>query len=563
MPHPQVSDEELQLDVQAYYDAAGNKSEAARARGLKRITYHDHLVYAEKRLGFRAGKVADGRIGQTEAEQYDLPPRGHVNRYIITSVQNNTHLHPGWLNLLAYAQWLDGLEDGSCRLMVGTYSYQKASYGKKAVKRGTYRGDDGEKEWYAPEVEEYVVDGMVELAPGLMWSGNFNILPTAKNPLTGLDTYNGRRSNIVPHAQTAMESVASMQDEATKFNYTTGTITQRNYLQKRAGIVAEQTHCYGAVIVEVDSDGCWWVRQLEIGQDDAVYDAGPDPVVGGLRVQAGEVKAVDLVDRSFVESVNWGDAHASEMEMWVRELAWSTNPDGHSMIDTLRPRYQFMHDVFSMRSRGHHEMKDFHRTYAKHADAEETVLEEMEVTADLLREAGRDFCETVVVSSNHDRHLERWLNEADFRADPMNAKYFCLLQYHVLDAMDAGDQDFSILEWALRREDCPSETHFLGRDESFVICKDAPSGGVECGLHGDEGPNGARGNTRNLTKLGRAVNKGHDHTAAIRQGVYSAGACSLRFPYMHGPTSHSISHIVTFENGARQIVTMYGGKYRA
>ncbi len=555
MPAPKIDHDELQLDVQAYYDAGGNKSEAARARGLKRQTYGDRLAMAEKELGVRLGKVADGRVGQLTAEKMKLPERGHVRRFILTSLQNNTlMLAPGFENLVAYTEHLDELPNGTCELMVGTFSYQKAAYGAKSVKRGSLKGDESEREWYAPEAEDYISDNMVELAPGLVWCGHMNILPTNKNPLTDFDDYNGRKSNIVPHAQLAMESVASMLDEATKFNYTTGTTGQRNYIQKRAGQLAEQRHDYGATLVEVDSEGNWYVRQLEMCEDGTFCDIGPMGTVGSIKVQNGIVLA-----GWFVEGLNYGDVHAAELDLPVREEIWSS--DG--LLDQLRPKYQIMNDLFSMRSRSPHEMKDFHRMYEKHADSEETVEEEVHLTADLLVEARRDFCETVVVVSNHDRHLDRWLNEADFRADPPNSKYFCLLQYNKLDAIDEGDKDFNVLEFALRRASCPDDVRFLGRDESFIICKGAENGGVECGLHGDEGPNGARGNTRNLTKLGRPVNKGHDHKATKRLNVWSAGTCSLTFPYMHGPSAHSVSHIVTFDLGTRQLLTMWAGKSRA
>ncbi len=105
---------------------------------------------------------------------------------------------------------------------------------------------------------------------------------------------------------------------------------------------------------------------------------------------------------------------------------------------------------------------------------------------------------------------------------------------------------------------------FLGEDESFVVAKDKRGkGGVECGLHGDRGPNGARGSTRNLTKLGRPLNKGHDHKAGIDGKVFSAGACAIRLPYMKGPSAHSISHIVTYKNAARSILTMWANDWRA
>ncbi len=543
-----VTDEELQLDVEAYYAHGGNKSEAARARGLKRQTYASRLSVAEQRLGARLGKVVDGRVEMAESVKLRLPRKGYVKHYICTSIQNNTHLHPGFNNLVAYLEWLDSQERSSCEMLIGTYSYQLGTYGPKAVKRGKHKvASQREELWYAPEAEQYIRDESVELAPGLVWGGENNILPTTRHPLTSFESYNGRKSNVVPHAKIAMESVVSMADEATKFNYTTGTVTQRNYIQKRAGILAEQEHDYGAALICVDHEGNWWVRQLHIDEDDAIMDLGPDGY-GGVRVQAGKVHHEDVVS-----SIYWGDAHPSELEMWVRELAWG--PDG--MLDQLRPDFQFFGDLFSMRSRTHHEIRDFHRTYAKHAEDEETVEEEVRITADFVNEAVRDWLETVVVSSNHDRHLDRWLNEADFRLDPVNAKFFCELQWQVLDALDRGDKDFNVLEYALKRAGSPEHVRFLALDESFVL------EGVENGLHGDMGPNGSRGSTRGLTKMGRKINKGHDHTAAIRLQVYSSGACSLSFPFMRGPNSHSVSHIVTYKNGARAIVTMWSYKWRA
>jgi hypothetical protein len=548
MARRNVSEEELELDVQAYFDCEGNKSEAARARGLQRQTYNDRLRMAQARLGITLGKVADGQIEATESEALKLPKKGHVARYILTSIQNNTRLHPGFNNLVALRDWYDGLKNATCELMVGTFSYQMNAYGPKAVKRGTFdRRRTHESLWYAPEAERYIVDRSVELAPGLVWCGEQNILPTTRHPLTAFEDYNGRKSNIVPHSKIAMESVASMADEATKFNYSTGTVTQRNYIQKRAGILAEQKHTYGALLVEVDAAGNWFVRQLTIADDDSIMDVGPEGCQG-LRVQAGFV-----TKQNVTASIYWGDGHVAEMDEWVRELCWGQ--DG--MVDELEPRHQFVGDVFSMRSRGHHEERDFHRTYAKQAMAENSVQEEIDETAEFLREARRDFCETVIVPGNHDRHLDRWLNEADFRKDPTNAKTFVRLQYELLDAIDRGDEDFNILDWALRDAGCPEDTRFLSLDESFLVH------GIENGLHGDLGPNGSRGSTRSLTKLGRPINKGHDHTAAIRDNVFSAGACSLNFAYMKGPNSHSVSHIVTYENGSRAIVTMWGGHWRA
>ncbi|MGH7175145.1 MAG: hypothetical protein ACREGR_02175 [Minisyncoccia bacterium] len=561
--HGEVTDAELHKDIDAYHQAGGNRSEAGRLRKLKRTTYNDRLVMACKRFGITLGKVVDGQIDYVKAAQKKLPPKGGVKRYILTSAQNNTHPHEeGLRNILAYTAWLDCFAKSSCEFMVGTFSYQIDAYGAKAVKRGAYDPKRSrENLWYSPELMPYICDDSVQLAPGLVWCGEMNILPTAVNPLLRLDDYNGRNSNVVPHAKFAMDSIASLPDEATKFNYTTGVITLRNYIKKRAGIIAERAHCYGAILVEVDDAGNWFVRQLQVGDKGEVYDIGPAGY-RGVKIAGGQVEAIPVTVKngSVLEAIVWGDIHTAEMELWVRELGWG---DG-GMVDQLQPRKQFLHDIFSMRARGHHEIKNFHKTYQKMVDGEGLVQDEIQITADFLREVDRPWMESVVVRSNHDRHLDRWLNEANPNLDPPNARYFMELQGALLKSMDEGNRDFSVLEYALRQAEggIPADILFLAEDQSYVICKSA-SGGIECGLHGDLGPNGAKGTTRSFRKLGRPANKAHDHTAAINWPVFSGGACSLDFPYMKGPNAHSVSHIANFVNGARQILTFWNGKFRA
>lgn len=556
------TDEELKALVQAYVDAGGNRSEAARRLEMPRMSFNDALKEAETRLGIKIGKVADGRIEEVANEVWPLPEPGRIQRYIFSSAQNNTYLHPGWINLKAYSDWLDGLDDSDCKFVVGTFSYAIDAYGAKSVKRGAWKPD--QELWYDPEILPYVVDGRVELAPGLVWCGEMNILPTTRHPLSGLETYNGRKSNIVPHAKIAMESVPSMPDEGTKFNWSTGAVTQRNYIQKAAGIKAEPGHSYGGVLVEITSDGNWWVRQLHIDGNGHVYDVGP----GSGRESRQAVRVVDgiVYQDAEVDTITWADIHESEMDAWVRQLGWGIKEPGVStvqnMLDELRPRRQVMHDVFSMRSRGHHDMKDFHTMFAKYVDGNDSVEDEVKSLATFLRESHRPWCKTIVVPSNHDRHLNRWLKEEDPRKDLKNARYHMHLQSALLSAIEARDRRFNVLEYALREKGIPDDILFLMMDESYVICRDV-DGGIECALHGDLGPNGSRGSTRGLTKLGRAVNKGHDHTAAIRENVYSVGACSTDFSYTMGPSSHSVSHIVTFPNGRRQIITMWDGRWRA
>lgn len=550
--------EDYRYVVEVYRAHENDKTATAAALGIKRQSLQDLLRRAVKVIGFVDGPakpMVDGSVDETAPVVRPLPPGGYVARYLLTSLQNNTHLHPAWNNLLTYRDWL--AQFGPAELMVGTFSYDLAAYGKRAVKRGAEEHDKDESLWYAPEAKAYLVDESVELAPALRWCGQMNILPTAVHPLSGLDTYNGRRSNIVPHVKQALESIPSMPDEGTKLNLSTGTIGQRNYIQKNAGIKAEQTHHYGAVIAEVNSAGDWWVRHLRIDADGAIYDVGPTGNRGCVRVDSEGVH----FGQAGVEALVWGDIHTAEMEPWVKECGWAQG----GMLDTLGPRTQVVHDIFSMRSRGHHEMKDFAAMFRKHVGGEESVEAEVAECAAFLRYAAREGTDMVVIPSNHDRHLTRWLTEEDPRKDLLNAAYHTKLLSRMLDRMTAQELSFNVLAYALDLAGLPDDVRFLEEDESFVITKGgaAEPGGIECGLHGDRGPAGARGTTRNLARLSRAVIKGHDHTATIRDNVFSVGACSLEFPYMRGPSAHSITHCVVFENGARQLVTMWKGKWRA
>ena len=84
--------------------------------------------------------------------------------------------------------------------------------------------------------------------------------------------------------------------------------------------------------------------------------------------------------------------------------------------------------------------------------------------------------------------------------------------------------------------------------------------GIQHGLHGHLGPNGARGNPKNLRVIGKA-NTAHTHAAGIVEGVYTAGVFGeLDMSYNKGPSSWSHSFILTYPNGKRTIVTFKDGR---
>lgn len=516
------------------FQRVGTIAETARQLDLARSSIQYHL----KKAGVRTD-LASGLKTGLGMETAELPPDGYIKRYLLTCAQNNTWVNKKvWENLLALA------DHYSADILVSRFSYNLQGF--QPAKPGN---DD--VAWYDPCLDDYISDARIELAPSLVWCGEQNTLPTASRPLSSLDTYTGTKSGIFPHVKIAMESIASGKWEATKFNYTTGTVTNLNYIQKKAGLKAEFHHCFGALLVEVDSDGRWFARQLNADSKGRMYDLE-------LLVDNGKV-----TDGHRVQAINWGDVHEQELSSAIKKLCWGEGDEG-GMIDELQPKYQFMHDLVSFSRRNHHDRKNPHKMFAIHMANRDSVEGEIEDVKNFVNDvASRDFCEMVVVDSNHDNALTKWLRETDYREDPANALFYLTCQKRKYESIQEEDAWFHMVEWVLQEKGIGKKVRFLREDESFIICGDS-SGGIECGMHGHLGPNGARGAPINLARIGRKANTGHTHSAGIRDGLYTAGTCSVMdMGYNAGPSSWSHSHIVTYPNGKRAVITMWHGAYRA
>ena len=492
-----------------------------------------------KRKFRKSGAVGVGRVHPVATDKMPLPPAGKVARYILTSAQNNTMIHDRvWASLKTLARHYEA------QIMVSTFTYDHSSIGSKSAKRGTEQRR--EEYWWDERVEGHVYDRSIEIAPGLIFCGELNILPTAKNPIGGFEAYTGRASSILPHAKFQVTCVPSPKFKGTKFVYTTGTVTLRNYIQKKAGQVAQFHHGYGAALVEVDSEGTWFVRQLNADSDGVIHDM--DLVASGDELTTG----------NRVEAVVWGDIHVRQMEDWMKVTM-------SEVMDTLRPRTQAMHDLLDFRSKNHHERDDPWKTFKKFVENGSNVEEEVREAAKFLSEMSHEDCNTLVVCSNHDQALERWLREADWKKDPENALFYLRMNLLALEAIEAKRNDFYAVEWAFRLAGIISlsDVRFLRRDEEHTLCPKA-GGGIEIGMHGDKGANGAKGDLRAFARTGRKCIVGDRHTAGLYEGAMQVGVMgSLDHGYNVGMSSWSHTFAIVYPNGKRTLATVYDKKWRA
>ena len=508
----------------------GSQRRVAKALGIPRSTLQDWLN--------NANRIIYSEQAPKSAISHAVPKRG-IKRFILSAAQDETAVHEGFLaNLEAYAAHMNA------KIVIAGFTYNKPRHFERTK----------ERQWFAPEVEPYLCNRQIEIGDNLLFCGEMNTLPTATTPLTGFETYTRDKWGVFPHPKVQLLSVATLKGTPAKQLMTTGAVTKPNYLQARAGIRAHFHHVLGAVIVEVDADGDHFCRHLIADDDGSFYDLT-------RHVANGEV-----TDGHRVEAITWGDIHHEQIDPVVREVSWGLSEKDWcikqgNIIDTLRPKTQFLHDLIDFFGRNHHSIHDPNFMFARFWNMQESIKNDIENVAEFLVNVQRDWCKTVVVRSNHDLAIERWCQEADWKTDPINAEFYLEAQLERLRAIKQGRKS-NLLEWAIRQVQWGrvANVKFLAEDESYLICGNQ----IEAGLHGHNGANGSRGSLAQYTKAGPKTNTGHSHTPGIRDGAYSSGTSSkLDLDYTKGMSSWAHAHLVTYQNGKRTILNLVNGKYCA
>lgn len=466
------------------------------------------------------------------------------NKFVLTVAQNNTAVHkPFWEALQNYCI------RNQATLMVAQLSYNKKGWQKITT--------EAEGLWYDPVLEPYIVKEQVKIAKDLVFCAELDILPTARMPLTGLDAYTGHNSGIVPHTKMQMQSYASMKGTPARFMYTTGACTLRNYIDRRAGQLASYHHVYGALVVEVDDAGDWFVRQLNASDDGSFYDLDTMYTEKGTSYNGANT------------CIRLGDIHVEKLD----RDAFAASLD---MIATLKPRDVVLDDLIDFTARNHHSIRSpLHYAQIKDHNIKKCFKQAAQLIYDIHniawnRSKSMHKPNIYVVNSNHDDAYGKWLQTRHLDIDHVNQ--IAWHEGNVQLLKNARKKDFSIFEWAMQKyggwkakaiasdktNNWYGALRYLRPDESLVL------NGIENGLHGHLGLNGARGNPKAYRQLGCRVNSMHTHSAGIVDGVYTGGTNSLLdLGYNKGPSSWSHSDIITYPNGKRTIITKRGVKWRA
>lgn len=460
---------------------------------------------------------------------------GEIRRWLVTSAQDDTDIHVSfWSNLKAYASYL------KAEVLVGGFTYQTKRHTDRETLTSQFR----------PELHKYLRFDPMELGP-VMFCADMNTLPTAARPLSGLLAYSRGRDALFPHAKLAYQTAPAPMGEHVPSLMTTGAVTVPNYIQKKAGKKAEFHHILGATLVEVSADGSAWCRQISATSDGAFQD---------LDVQ---VRGGNVTRDHRIEAVTLGDLHVPSVEDDVAYALWGRQAG--SLIDALRPRYAFVHDLLAIEAHSRYVEKDAFHHAAMVASDQSEMESQVRQGAECVRAIEREFCQPIVIYSNHDDRLLQWAKNQPDRKDIANIAYWHRCNLAFYEALAQEDENFDMFLWALKEADPQllNGVGFVPRGGTFRICQE--TGGIECGLHGDQGPNGARGSSVSFSRMASRLTIGHTHSPEIHDGVYVAGITgNLDQGYNQGPSSWKRAHVVTYPNGKRAIITQNAaGQWRA
>lgn len=360
------------------------------------------------------------------------------------------------------------------------------------------------------------------------------------NPLNGMKRLGKREKSIVlASPKQFLEYVPIANDKSCHAIMTTGTICKPEYgssSNSPKGVwIASMDHKLGAVVIEIQNKKEFHVRQIQAEIDTGYF------------IDLCKYYKLNRIEDIRPEAMVLGDKHVGATNSMVEHIT-------DEMINELNPKRIFFHDLFDGQSVNPHSMKQ-HLLRANQPFGLLSLEAELKMCADEVKrmvEIHPEVQEWLIVRSNHDEFLDRYLESGDYIQDPHNSRIGHLLALEKL-------KDKIPLESALRRYGVRSKrVKFLNIHSSYKIA------GIEHGVHGHLGLNGQKNPQNSSLEIGYGAGVfGHSHSPGILREVYRVGtSTNLRLGYNKGSSSWVWTHCLTYSNGSRQLINIINGRYK-
>ena len=471
------------------------------------------------KLGF---KERPENIGTAECDQYKEAQKRVIDTgkkyYLISWAQNNTPvLKPFLENMKAYASFLNA----EILIIAGRY------------KNPTSVFSDAKEDFWCDDVLPYLTANVHHLNSNLKVCGNIKISPTTKNPLLGMSGLSDGESCVFGHPRVHLEPMPTLSGH--KLLLTTGACTKENYTDSKVGYIGEFNHTMGFTIVEIKDDRIFFTRQVTADSKNGNF------IDLYYKITNGKITRSENA-----ECLVYGDIHVGQHNPHVISQTKSL------LLDKLKIKTLVFHDIFDGYSISHHHEKNPFILAKKEFENTNSLSNEIEEMLNWLSDFEKHDGDVVIVRSNHDLFIEKYLN-GDWKMNLKNSKEYMKYAAAILNN-EIGSSGIVgyIISQKYPKFKC------LGLNDSYVI-----KGDWEVGQHGFLGSNGSRPNLTTFRNLPNKTITGHTHTPRRLDGAISCGTSThLRLDYNEGgPSSWVNCHVLTNSDGRSQQIIFINGEF--
>ena len=436
---------------------------------------------------------------------------------LITSAQNNTPVHKKlFSNMLAYKKYLEDTLKRNVEIVVIPFRY----------KNPTSVFLDKEYEKWDTSLYPYLFMNK-QLINDYYILGDVKVQPTAQDPLSNLTQLGVGNNVILAHTKQHLKMIPN--SLGPKIAVTTGAITVVNYTDSKIGKQGEFNHILGFIYLDVKNR---IIRAISAEKNGNFQDIN-------VYLDDGEIKYKKII------AIVFGDIHYGKenKSVYYNSIEFANKYKIQNIV---------LHDIFDGESISHHHDNLLLKKYFKLKD-NFTVKDELDMVVKKLIEL-HDMLKydkkIYIVRSNHDEHLDKWINKGFASIDLNNLEHFAdIIAQMIKNKKIDGALELYIKNELvkLKRKDVLKDLVFIDRRQPVKIK------GWLISEHGDQGINGVRGSVAQYKKLSDKIIVGHTHVPMRYNNVVYVGCiCDKNADYLKGISTWEYANAIILENGKVQ-----------
>lgn len=373
------------------------------------------------------------------------------------------------------------------------------------------------------------------------------INPQQINPLTGLKRLKVHRythmyrpgqeikrfktSLIIGHSKQMMEVIPTGNDSHPRIIHSTGAITVPSYRRNRIGMIANEDHKLGGLILEIRGD-VFWLRQVQFNPNDGSFiDLGTRYYADGR------------VSEERAEAFKMGDLHPGFHDSVALEAIYK-------LWERIQPKRIFFEDFFDGASISHHTEKKrltrakLHKERKYFKDLPTEIGMAKKVLEEIWSKAPTD-AELIATASNHPEHVQQYLDRGSYVND--TSENYDIAHRMIVMELDGKN---ALQEYL----DPDRRMNWTDQNEDYFV------EGVQMNAHGHLGVGGSRGSPQGHELSYGSSMTAHTHKPGIYHDAWIVGhSTEPRHGYNNGPDNWVLCSGAVYKGGHKQLYMIIKG----